>query len=61
MKEEIAATVFFITRLAKKHGKLDCVQRETFAVELTSVLFETYKSHWYPEKPTKGQAFRRVA
>uniref|UniRef100_A0A673G2V0 B-cell translocation gene 4 n=1 Tax=Sinocyclocheilus rhinocerous TaxID=307959 RepID=A0A673G2V0_9TELE len=48
MKEEIAATVFFIARLAK----------EKFAVELTSVLFENYKSHWYPENPTKGQAFR---
>lgn len=58
MKEEIAATVFFIVRLAKKHGKLDRVERENFAVELTSVLFENYKSHWYPENPTKGQAFR---
>lgn len=58
MKEEIAATVFFIARLAKKHGKLDRVRREKFAVELTSVLFESYKSHWYPENPTKGQAFR---
>ncbi|XP_016370145.1 maternal B9.10 protein-like [Sinocyclocheilus rhinocerous] len=58
MKEEIAATVFFIARLAKKHGKLDHVRREKFAVELTSVLFENYKNHWYPENPTKGQAFR---
>ncbi|KAM9441087.1 protein BTG4 [Clarias gariepinus] len=58
MKEEIAATVFFIARLAKKHGKLDRSSRERFAVTLTSVLFETYKSHWYPEKPCKGQAFR---
>lgn len=58
MKEEIAATVFFIARLAKKHGKLDRVRREKFAVELTSVLFENYKCHWYPENPTKGQAFR---
>ncbi|KAI7812445.1 protein BTG4 [Triplophysa rosa] len=58
MKEEIAATVFFIARLAKKHGKLDRVRREMFAVELTSVLFENYKSHWYPENPPKGQGFR---
>ncbi|KAA0716462.1 B9.10 protein p30 [Triplophysa tibetana] len=58
MKEEIAATVFFIARLAKKRGKLDRVLRETFAVELTSVLFENYKSHWYPENPSKGQGFR---
>lgn len=58
MKEEIAATVFFVARLAKKHGKLERVHRERFAVAFTSVLFETYKSHWYPEKPCKGQAFR---
>ncbi|XP_051530111.1 maternal B9.15 protein-like [Myxocyprinus asiaticus] len=58
MKEEIAATVFFIARLAKKNGKLDCVRREKFAVELTAVLFENYKSHWYPENPSKGQAYR---
>ncbi|MCI4394587.1 hypothetical protein PGIGA_G00170480 [Pangasianodon gigas] len=58
MKEEIAATVFFVARLAKKHGKLERSCRERFAVAFTSVLFETYKSHWYPEKPCKGQAFR---
>lgn len=61
MKEEIAATVFFIARLAKKRGKLDRVRREMFAVELTSVLFENYKSHWYPENPSKGQGFRWAA
>ncbi|XP_027034397.1 protein BTG4 [Tachysurus fulvidraco] len=58
MKEEIAATVFFVARLAKKHGKLERLCRERFAVAFTSVLFETYKNHWYPEKPCKGQAFR---
>uniref|UniRef100_A0A4W4GNT5 Anti-proliferative protein domain-containing protein n=1 Tax=Electrophorus electricus TaxID=8005 RepID=A0A4W4GNT5_ELEEL len=58
MKEEIAATVFFVAMLAKKHGRLDRLGREKFAAALTSVLFETYKSHWYPEKPCKGQAFR---
>ncbi|KAI4875727.1 hypothetical protein NFI96_024237 [Prochilodus magdalenae] len=58
MKEEIAATVFFVARLAKKHGKLDRLHREKFAVSFTSVLFESYKSHWYPENPCKGQAFR---
>lgn len=58
MKEEIAATVFFVARLAKKHGKLDRLRRGKFAVALSSVLFENYKSHWYPENPCKGQAFR---
>ncbi|KAJ8280624.1 hypothetical protein GJAV_G00057020 [Gymnothorax javanicus] len=44
--------------LAKKHGKLDRRSREKFAVGLTSVLFEHYKTHWYPSNPSKGQAFR---
>ncbi|XP_018598293.2 protein BTG4 [Scleropages formosus] len=58
MKEEIAAAVFFITCLAKKRGKLDRRRRERFAVELTALLFERYKSHWYPGEPSRGQAFR---
>lgn len=58
MKEEIAATVFFIVRLAQKYGKLDRISRDKFAVSLTSVLFEKFKNHWYPSNPNKGQAFR---
>ncbi|MBN3319593.1 B915 protein, partial [Atractosteus spatula] len=58
MKEEIAATVFFITRLAKKRGKLEKRRSEKLALELTAILFETYKNHWYPECAARGQAFR---
>ncbi|XP_063050087.1 maternal B9.10 protein-like [Engraulis encrasicolus] len=58
MKEEIAATVFFIARLAQKYGKLDRHSREKFAVALTAVLFEKFKNHWYPGNPCKGQAYR---
>ncbi|XP_066571708.1 protein BTG4 [Amia ocellicauda] len=58
MKEEIAATVFFITRLAKRHGKLPRKSSERLAVELTAILFDRYRTHWYPENPEKGQAFR---
>ncbi|KAK6317636.1 hypothetical protein J4Q44_G00130360 [Coregonus suidteri] len=58
MKEEIAAAVFFVARLAKRHGSLDAESRERFAAALTSALFETYKTHWYPHTPVKGQAYR---
>lgn len=58
MKDEIAATVFFITRLAKKHKKLNKQQMEKFASTLTTLLFERYKNHWYLDNPTKGQGFR---
>ncbi|XP_061658865.1 protein BTG4 [Syngnathoides biaculeatus] len=58
MKEEIAATVFFMGRLAKRYGRLDNVGHERFAAALTSALFESYKNHWHPNVPTKGQAYR---
>ncbi|CAL8365606.1 unnamed protein product [Lota lota] len=58
MKEEIAAAVFFIARLVKRYGSLDGDSRERFAAALTSVLFETYKNHWEPSTPSKGQAYR---
>ncbi|KAK1155952.1 maternal B9.10 protein-like [Acipenser oxyrinchus oxyrinchus] len=60
MKDEIAATVFFITRLAKKHGSARRKHLEEFAVQLTSILFERYKNHWYLSDPAKGQAFRCI-
>ncbi|KAM4546405.1 protein BTG4 [Fundulus diaphanus] len=58
MKEEIAAAVFFTTRLVKRYGCLHNDSRERFAAALTSVLFENYKNHWHPNAPTKGQAYR---
>ncbi|CAI9577464.1 unnamed protein product [Staurois parvus] len=60
MKEEIAATVVFITMLVKKHRKLSKQKIEKFAAKLTTILFARYKSHWYAENPTKGQAFRCI-
>ncbi|XP_022070374.1 protein BTG4 [Acanthochromis polyacanthus] len=58
MKEEIAAAVFFVTRLVKRYGVLENDGRERFAASLTSVLFENYKNHWNPSAPTRGQAYR---
>ncbi|KAL0995002.1 hypothetical protein UPYG_G00130510 [Umbra pygmaea] len=58
MKEEIAAAVFFVARLVKRHGSLETERRDRFSAALTSALFENYKSHWYPQTPLKGQAYR---
>ncbi|KAM6158583.1 protein BTG4 [Rhynchocyon petersi] len=60
MRDEIATTVFFITRLVKKHDKLSKQQMEDFTVKLVTVLFETYRSHWHSDCPSKGQAFRCI-
>nr|KAF6464143.1 BTG anti-proliferation factor 4 [Rousettus aegyptiacus] len=60
MRDEIATTVFFVTRLVKKHDKLSKQQIENFAEKLMTVLFETYRSHWHSDCPSKGQAFRCI-
>ncbi|NWI42000.1 B910 protein, partial [Picathartes gymnocephalus] len=60
MKDEIAAAVFFITKLVKREEKLSKDEIEMFAAKLTTVLFEKYKNHWYPDSPSRGQAFRCI-
>uniref|UniRef100_A0A8C3PL47 BTG anti-proliferation factor 4 n=1 Tax=Calidris pygmaea TaxID=425635 RepID=A0A8C3PL47_9CHAR len=60
MKDEIAATVFFITRLVKREDKLSKHKIEKFAAQLTTILFEKYKNHWYLDNPSRGQAFRCI-
>ncbi|NWW76814.1 B915 protein, partial [Climacteris rufus] len=60
MKDEIAATVFFITKLVKREDKLSKHKMETFAAKLTTILFEKYKNHWYLDNPSRGQAFRCI-
>ncbi|NXC36065.1 B915 protein, partial [Campylorhamphus procurvoides] len=60
MKDEIAATVFFITKLVKKEDKLSKQKIEKFAASLTAILFEKYKNHWYLDNPSRGQAFRCI-
>ncbi|NXU36126.1 B915 protein, partial [Drymodes brunneopygia] len=60
MKDEIAATVFFITKLVKREAKLSKQKMEKFAAKLTMLLFEKYKNHWYLDNPSRGQAFRCI-
>lgn len=58
MKKEIAAVVFFLKRLIKKAEKLDAEKVDLLVERLTVALQEKYKGHWYPDNPSKGQAFR---
>uniref|UniRef100_H0XLT7 Anti-proliferative protein domain-containing protein n=1 Tax=Otolemur garnettii TaxID=30611 RepID=H0XLT7_OTOGA len=60
MKIEITAVVFFFTRLVQKHDKLNKEAVERFAEKLPLILQEKYKNHCYPEKPSKGQAYRCI-
>ncbi|NXQ24636.1 B910 protein, partial [Alaudala cheleensis] len=60
MQDEIAVAVFFIKKLVKRENQLSKDRVEKFAARLAEVLFEKYKSHWYPENPPRGQAFRCI-
>lgn len=58
MKKEIAAVVFFLKRLIKKVEKLETQKLDLFVEQFTVALQEKFRGHWYPDNPSKGQAFR---
>jgi len=60
MKDEISAAADFLTRLVSKNECLGGDRVEQFNQELQQVLTEKFKNHWFPEKPSKGQAFRCI-
>ncbi|XP_040907614.1 protein BTG3 [Toxotes jaculatrix] len=60
MRREIAAVVFFVKRLVKKGEKLESHKVELFVERLAAALQEKFKGHWYPENPSKGQAYRCI-
>ncbi|XP_029925604.1 protein BTG3 [Myripristis murdjan] len=60
MRKEIAAVVFFLKTLIKKREKLDSHKIELFVERLAVALQEKFRGHWYPDNPSRGQAFRCI-
>ncbi|XP_077336182.1 protein BTG3 [Lithobates pipiens] len=60
MKNEISAVVFFLSKLLKNNRNLSEEDIEIFSEELSRILYDKYVNHWYPETPTKGQAYRCI-
>lgn len=60
MLREVKAGVDFLKRLVVARGKLEENKAELFAEKLQQHLCDKYDDHWYPESPSKGQAFRCI-
>ncbi|XP_072316739.1 protein BTG3 [Eucyclogobius newberryi] len=60
MIREVKAGVNFLKRLVVARGKLEETKAELFAEKLQQHLCDRYDDHWYPESPSKGQAFRCI-
>ncbi|OCT88839.1 hypothetical protein XELAEV_18017469mg [Xenopus laevis] len=60
MKPEIMAAVSFITKFLRTKGLMNDLDLQTFNQSLQDLLADHYKHHWFPEKPTKGSAYRCI-
>ncbi|KAG8439559.1 hypothetical protein GDO86_005671 [Hymenochirus boettgeri] len=60
MKPEIIAAVSFISKFLRTKGLMNDLELQTFNQSLQELLADHYKHHWFPEKPTRGSAYRCI-
>ncbi|XP_075927389.1 uncharacterized protein LOC142929632 [Petromyzon marinus] len=60
MKEEIGAAVCLMSRLAGRSERLVYGDAERFGRALGARLAQRFRDHWYPERPSRGQAYRCI-
>ncbi|XP_018415742.1 PREDICTED: protein BTG1 [Nanorana parkeri] len=60
MKPEIIAAVGFLSKFLRTKGLMNDRELHTFNLSLQELLADHYRHHWFPEKPTKGSAYRCI-
>uniref|UniRef100_A0A8C5DHW1 B-cell translocation gene 3 n=1 Tax=Gouania willdenowi TaxID=441366 RepID=A0A8C5DHW1_GOUWI len=60
MRAEIAEVVSFLKSLVKLKNNVKAEKIDLFGKRLAVVLQEKFEGHWYPENPSKGQAYRCI-
>ncbi|XP_061406976.1 protein BTG3-like [Lethenteron reissneri] len=60
MKEEIGAAVCLMSRLVGRSERLAYGDAERFGRALGARLAQRFHDHWYPERPSRGQAYRCI-
>ena len=60
MLEEIDAAVLFVRRFVERNSTLTKAQIQSFGENLSQILQERFRNHWYEHEPTKGQGYRCI-
>jgi protein Tob/BTG len=60
MYEQISVAVAFLCGIIKTNSKYSEEKLQNFNANLLKSLVQRYENHWYPDQPSKGQAYRCI-